>query len=138
MLTEKDVIDAVLAFLRRKGYSLHGRADPNERGVDLEMISADGKKTFYIEAKGATSSKPATNRYGKQFTGAQVKSHVAGALLKTMGTLAAKAPKLTQVAIAVPDNAHHCNIVDPILPLIRRLGISVFYVNDQKKVRWVH
>ena len=65
MLTENDVIDAVVAHLESEGWSRVSVSQTDRQGIDILMRC--NNTTFAIEAKGGTSSKPGTSRYGQPF-----------------------------------------------------------------------
>ena len=85
MLFGDSVIDGVIRYLKDKGYRILSRSNVAQHGYDL-VAKRDGKKLF-IEAKGQTSSKPGTKRYGKEFHSGQKFDHVAKAVLKAIQTL---------------------------------------------------
>jgi len=64
-LTESEVLEAVCTLLERTGWRIDQRLSTPERGVDVIAILGD--TTPHVEAKGATSSKPATARHGRPF-----------------------------------------------------------------------
>ena len=82
MLTENDVVDAVCEHLIQNGFTIQNQLTTRERGIDIVALNpATGAETL-IEAKGETSSKGHTKRFGKPFHSAQVKVHVAEAFYK--------------------------------------------------------
>ena len=83
MLTESGVIAAVCAELQRRGYEIRQQLSESQRGDDIIATKyAEPTRTIYVEAKGETSSKNASARYGKSFDSAQVRDHVANAFYK--------------------------------------------------------
>ena len=83
MLNEPDVIEALCKYLELNGYVIKQRLGPKEQGDDIIAEKINGlKHVLYIEAKGETSSKKDTARYGKPFSNSQVKVHVAEAFYK--------------------------------------------------------
>ena len=78
MLTENDVVRAVAEHLRRGGWHILSTSNTGETGYDI--LAKAGGTTLVVEAKGGTSSKPVTKRYGKPFTPNQKFDHVAKAL----------------------------------------------------------
>lgn len=82
MLTENDVVEKLAKYLESKGYNIISSQDTNSRGVDL--VAKKGDQNLYVEAKGGTSSKLHTARFGKPFTKNQIKSHIAGAIYNTL------------------------------------------------------
>ena len=137
MLTENDIIKAVAASLRRDGYSIRRTATTVQRGVDIEAVSANRRRTILIEAKGETTSKAYTSRHGKPFSRNQCRTHIAVALFT-----AAKAREATKsrsgqlVAIALPDVEPNGELVASIRSSLRALGIGIFWVSSGKSVRF--
>jgi len=137
MLTENDIIEAVAASLRRGGYSIQRTATTVQRGVDIEAVSARKRRTILIEAKGETTSKESTSRYGKPFTRNQCRTHIAVALFTAAKARdAAKGRSGKVVAIALPDVEPNRELVASIRSSIRALGIGVFWVSPAKSVRF--
>lgn len=129
MLTENDVVRAVSGFLAGRGFEIVQALTTDLKGIDV--IARDEGASWYVEAKGATSSKPETNRYGKPFNANQINSHVSRAIYAAMETLG-RAPggPRTRVALALPDNEGHRAVVEPVRPALARLGIAVFWVRE--------
>lgn len=128
-LTENDVVAAVCSHLEGAGFRVTSRATTLQRGVDIRA-QRDGVEIL-VEAKGATSSKPGTNRFGKPFSGSQAKSHVARALYTASAVDRSEA---TRAAIALPDTALHRRTVSPIQTTLNVLGIATFWVAPDGKV----
>ena len=124
MLTENDVVRKVTAYLEDDGYKILQSLSTLDKGVDI-IAEKDGQK-LYIEAKGATSSKEDSNRFGKGFNKNQVKIHIAMAILASMKVLSIKGH--AKAAIALPDNQAHREIVKDIKNSLNTLSISVFWV----------
>jgi hypothetical protein len=59
MLTENDVIEAVVNHLKRNGYRIDQQRSTIERGIDIVATDKRSGQGLLIEAKGATSSKRA-------------------------------------------------------------------------------
>lgn len=129
MLTENDVVRAVSEFLAGRGIEIVQALTTALKGIDV--IARGERAIWYVEAKGATSSKPETNRYGKPFNANQINSHVSRAIYAAMAVLG-RAPggPRTRVALALPDNEGHRVVVEPVRTALVRLGIAVFWVRD--------
>lgn len=125
-LTENDVVKAVRTHLEAAGWTTHGISTA-ERGVDI--IATQGSRRMEIEAKGATSSKAGTRRYGLGFTPNQVRSHVSVALY-TAAAVTSRNDKC-RAALALPDDAAHRAVVARIGPALKRLEIAVFWVDAE-------
>ena len=81
MLTESDVIAAVCDYLRDHAYRVTQQLTETEAGDDIIAVAPDGQQVM-IEAKGETSSKSHTTRYGKPFSPSQVLDHVSKAFYR--------------------------------------------------------
>lgn len=129
MLTENDVVENLAKFLESKGYYILSSQDTNSKGVDL--VAKKGDESLHIEAKGGTSSKPFTARFGKPFTKNQIKSHIAGAIYKTLRNKADLEGKGNcKVGIALPLDDNHMERVKQILPYLKKLEFEVFMVGE--------
>ena len=132
-INENDVIKHVSSYLEKNGYEIISSCDTSQHGYDL--IATKGGKYLYIEAKGQTSSDPNSSRYGKEFDHSQKVDHVAKAIYKTMKTQ--NQEKNCKTAIALPSDNVHKNIITNILPSLKKLDITTFYVDEKGNVEEV-
>jgi hypothetical protein len=130
VLTEDEVVDAVCEWLRADGYVITQQLLATQRGFDI-VARKDGVD-LVVEAKGAGSSKSHTARHGREFDSGQVFSHVAKAVLKA---LRVESQGTFRGAIALPDNAAHRREIDQISTALTQVGITVFWVDEQRRVR---
>jgi len=126
MLTENDVVRILGNYLKAEGYEIIQSLTTSEKGFDI--VAKINGVTLYIEAKGETSSKENTKRYGQPFSKNQVKTHVAVAILASMKVLSKVDHKPKEVAIALPNNENHRDLIESIKPTIKKAGIKVFLV----------
>jgi Holliday junction resolvase-like predicted endonuclease len=134
MITENDVIDLLCSYLRQEGYEIVQCLNTGQKGVDV--IAKKAKLTYYVEAKGETSSKQHTNRYGKAFSANQIKSHVSRAVLSAMTILNSQpASHHTRAAVALPDTTGHRTLIKTIAKPLTDLGILVFWVSQESVQR---
>jgi len=129
-LYENDVVDFVIRYLEVNGFRILSSSDTYSHGYDI-VAEKDGK-TLYIEAKGQTSSKPGTSRYGKEFNRNQKIDHVSKAIysaLKTKNQL-----MRSQVGIALPADEVHIELIEAVIPSLKQIGIQVFLVAENGKV----
>lgn len=131
MLTENDVVAAVCVHLEARGWAILSRCDTGQRGIDV--VAQRGDQRLLVEAKGGTSSKANTARFGKAFNTAQTSDHVANAVFTAM-ELASSEPQAI-VAVALPNDSPHLRLVDGIEPMLERLGIGAFWVGEDRDVR---
>ena len=129
MLTENDIVNILSDHLEAEGYMIVQSLNTIEKGIDI--IAKRNGRTLYIEAKGETSSKSHTNRFGKPFSKNQIKSHVSKAILTSMKILTSKSDgQNIEVAIALPETEMHQDLIDDIHLALKKLGIIVFWVNQ--------
>lgn len=129
MLTESEVINAVCQFLKNHRYRVTQKLSETQAGDDIVAFSPNGKKIM-IEAKGETSSKPHTARFGKPFSPNQAHDHVSKAFFRAAFYAAQK----ISAGIALPKNDTHIACVDKIQPILGKLKIEVFWVLPNHKV----
>lgn len=131
VLLEDDVVDAVVVLLEDSGWTIESVAHAHERGDDIVAIK--GGVRLRVEAKGAGSSKPRTKRYGLPFTRNQVGSHVGVAVVRALKWASRGEGR---AAVAFPDNPHHRAQVDAIAPALAKVGVGIFFVNDNRRTRF--
>lgn len=133
MLTENDVVEATCARLTDCGFTVVNRNSTNDRGIDI-VATRDGW-TVLVEAKGQTTSKR-SRRQGKEFNRNQTRTHVSVALFTAARLLQESMPNVQRrrVAIALPDNKHHRDMVQGITQSLRTLDISVIWVGLDGKI----
>ncbi len=135
MLNENQVVARTKAFLESRNYRVSSTRRTTERGIDIVAVSANGRREVFVEAKGATSSKKDTKRYGKPFTLNQCKTHLAVALL-AIARLRQNAAPTDRVAIALPAAQPHRRLVEAIEGSLKRLEVGVFFVPTRGRVRF--
>ena len=125
-LYENDVVDCVIQYLEINGFRILNSSDTYSHGDDI-VAEKEGKK-LYIEAKGQTSSKPGTSRYGKEFNRNQKMDHVSKAVYSSLKT----ENQLTrsQVGIALPADEVHIELIEAIIPSLKQIRILVFLVAE--------
>ncbi|WP_426668064.1 hypothetical protein ACPPVU_18440 [Mucilaginibacter sp. McL0603] len=99
MLTENKIVDNLSNYLAKNGYIIRNSCTTTQRGIDL--IAENKNEILYIEAKGETSSKEGSNRFGLTFNQNQVKTHVSRAILASMIVLQDK-PDGPKTKVALP------------------------------------
>lgn len=133
MLTENNIIENVIKKLSTLGFQLIQKSSTQERGFDIVMRK--NNKTIYVEAKGETSSKDTTARYGKPFDSAQIRVHVSEALYKALEVLAIHdSSENVMASMAFPNTANHRRLVENIKRVLVNLKIIVFFVHHNGDV----
>ena len=135
MLVESDVVESVCNYLGRLGYEICQRLPPTKRGVDIIASRPHKPQELWIEAKGETSERESSKRYGEPFDSAQVHIHVAEAVYTAIKHLAAIPAAVDRaVAIALPDNDLHKRYAGNVMPILLKLGIVILWVGQDKSV----
>jgi len=129
IITEDEVVDAVIGFLKPKGWKIESRATVRQHGYDI--VAVRNATRLIIEAKGAGSSQPHTARYGQEFERKQVFDHVAKAILKALQVVAVGE---TRAAVAFPDNSNHRKEVEKVHAVLGAVGIDVVWVSTDGRV----
>ena len=139
VLFESDVVNAVCTELQARGYQIIQKLRTNEQGDDIIAVKqAAPVRELYVEAKGETSSRKGSRRYGKPFQGAQIRIHVGQAFYKAAAVLSTKGEGVeVRAGIALPNTKGHHSIVDKIAPVLNQLGIAVFWVQEGGEVQTV-
>lgn len=134
MLTENDVVKAVATHLRKQGYHIDKALTTVERGIDIVANRQSTGETLFIEAKGGTSSKEATARFGKPFTPNQARSHVSVALYCVAKLYHRHSSENVKIALALPDDPVHRGLIGDINSALDALGVGVFFVGADNRV----
>ena len=136
LLFEFDVVEAIAKHLFSKNFIIQQQLRTTEKGVDIIAArTAPTELTAYIEAKGATSSRKNSARFGKPFDSAQVKIHVAEAYYTaTTLILDHNLANNRIVGIALPDTELHRRYEGRIHQGLLKLGIGVFWVDSDRSV----
>ena len=131
MITENDVVNAMVSFLKGKGYEITQALSTDEHRVDIIAKSSTGINCF-IEAKGGTSSKEGTNRYGKPFNKSQVFTHISVALTKSLQAIQNHSQQNFFVGIALPKDQNHFSLIGSINKPLKQIGIKVYFVDETR------
>ena len=136
MLTENDVVESVCRFVKDHGYEVHRQLTTKERGFDIVARKPGVQAVeLRVEAKGETSSKETTKRYGKPFSTAQIRDHVANAFCTAAAMLVGPGSAgSVRVAIALPGTAGHRRQVQALQYAMQLLEVGVFWVGPDGTV----
>jgi hypothetical protein len=136
-LTENDIVDAVCCYLRGRGYEIIEQRPTSQRGhPDVLARKDDRDPLLHVEARGATSARTGSPRFGAAFKSDPARSHVARAFYDAAAAEARSGDRREiRSAIALPANRQHETAVEPIRGPLRRLLIGVFWVASGDAVR---
>ncbi|MCU1530373.1 MAG: hypothetical protein JWP75_4136 [Frondihabitans sp.] len=127
-LDENAVVAAVCAALTAHGFEIRARAHTTQTGPDIVASREDVE--LYVEAKGATSSRVGSKRYGRAYGSTDARINVAEALytavaVRTRHTGVA----VVRAAVALQDDQLHRRLVAPLEPSMDDLRIGRFWVH---------
>ena len=134
MLTEEHVIEAVCDYLSDRGYVIDQQCRTTQHGIDIIATQASSGVTLRVEAKGETSNRKGSRRFGKGFNRGQSRIHVAAALYAAIATKDAHLAPNDRVGIALPSTNHHREFISRIEPTLKMLGIAMFWVGSDRQV----
>lgn len=139
MLFESDVVNAVCTKLQALGYHIRQQLQTTEQGDDIIAVKQGTPiRELYVEAKGETSSRKGSARYGRPFDSAQIRVHVSEAFYKTAEVLSRNREDVeVRAGIALPDARVHRALVEKIASVLDQLGIAVFWVQRDGNVKIV-
>lgn len=128
MLFEYQVVRSVADWLQAHGYEVHQALAESEKGDDIVATAPGRQHRLFVEAKGESSSKASTSRFGRPFTVNQVKVHVGVALYRAAQMLDNSCELPVRVALAFPANDDHRRVVSRISKALAVLDVEVFWV----------
>jgi hypothetical protein len=129
LLSEDDVVRAVIAYLEAEGWKIESFALSHQRGDDV--VATRGAEKLLVEAKGEGSSRAGSRRHGLPFNRNQVRTHVSVAVVRAMRTVS-KGDAIA--AIALPLNDLHRAEVARIAGALRLMGVGVYWVANDGSV----
>jgi hypothetical protein len=134
-MDENAVIAGICKYLELGGYEVQQRLHTTQQGIDVMAQHRQTGRAIVIEAKGATSSREGSARFGQGFTATQVFDRVAKGVFTTL-ELRAKFPDLTKtdVALAVPDTSGFRKYLNRVKEQLRAAGLRVFLVGEDLTV----
>jgi hypothetical protein len=133
VLTEKEVVEAIAHHLERESYTDIVKRLPTEHGIDVVAFNPKTGRHLLIEAKGATSTRKSSARFGDHFLPQQVRSHVARAFYAAAVALQNEDHHNADSAIALPASPQHRTLIDRVGKALDRLGITVFFVHEDEE-----
>lgn len=140
MLYQSDIVEAVRKYIEANGYKIDESATTASKGYDLIAFMENGEKPIklMLKARGATSARIGSKKYGKPFDRSQIAIHVAEVFYKAAEALSMKNSScLICAALALPKNKDHEDYIFKIRPILSKLGVVVFFVDENRKVEEV-
>ncbi len=131
-MNEDQIVEAVCAYLARTGCNVTSRCSTRERGIDIAG-EHQGRK-LYIEAKGGTSSREGSNRFGNPYTQSQVFDRVAKGFY-TAACLRSKHGEESVVGLAFPETPTFRRYVRDVAVAAARLHLTFYWIQPDNTVK---
>jgi hypothetical protein len=124
------VIAELKQHLQAGNYLLISECSTIMQGIDLVMKK--DSQELWIEAKGSTSSRDGSSRYGKPFTDTQCHVHFSRAFFKAceMRDKARQSQKTVRIAMAFAHTKHYEKYSARTNVTRKELSIGLFWIKD--------
>ena len=129
---ENTVIHAVCKFLSVGGYKIVQKLGTTEHGVDVIAEHPGTHVRVLVEAKGGTSSRDGSERFGKPYTQTQVFDRVAKGIFTCLQMRTENPDKnAVRVILAVPEKPDYFQkYISKVISSLETAGIEVWYAKD--------
>jgi hypothetical protein len=127
-------VDQVLEYLEK--YLANRGCRTKSHGIDLRVRRENGIE-ISIEAKGNTSSKIGSKRYGLNFNDSQCHDHFSRAFFRAVemkDKIQSEYSKISRVAMAFGYLGFYKKYADPIRPTLADLEIGVFWIHEDGRI----
>ena len=127
-MNENAVISSVCSRLESLGCEIDHWCTTKERGIDVIAHNLSNGHKFFIEAKGGTSSREGSARFGRIYSQSQIFDRVAKGVFTCL-ELRAKYPNRENehVILAIPDTQSFRAYLKPVLLQLKDAGIDVWF-----------
>jgi hypothetical protein len=134
-MDENAVIGALCTYLEANHYEVQQRLHTSQQGIDIIAKHSQTGRGIVIEAKGATSSREGSARFGLGFTATQVFDRVAKGVFTSL-ELRAQFPDRSQtdVGLAVPDAPGFRKYLGRVKEQLHAAGLRIFLVAEDLTV----
>ena len=130
-MDENQVIEAVCRHLEKRGLVVKQRRHTTEHGVDVIAEDPRSGSTIYIEAKGGTSSRDGSARFGKPYTQTQVYDRVSKGVFTALQLRGQYSDRhAAQVFLAVPDSKWFRRYLASVGTQLSAAGLGVLFVDE--------
>lgn len=129
MLDENKIVEILAQHLSKQGYEIKQQLSTKQKGIDV--IAVKDNECLMIEAKGETSSKEGSNRFGKPYTASQVFDRVAKGVYTAIKT--AEESRVNEIScLAFPDSKLFREYLSSVNNSLSKLGVVVFVVSQKE------
>jgi hypothetical protein len=132
-LDENAVVESVVERLRSKGYEIKQKRMTTQQGIDVIAYHPQNNITALVEAKGGTSSRAGSQRYGKSYDKNQVFDRVSKGVFTCLQLRSENQNKdSVTVILAVPEKPDYFRIyLESVSSSMKAAGIEVWYVSNE-------
>ena len=135
-MDENEVVDSVCRYLESKGCEISTRLTTKQTGIDIVAVDQVSKVRFSIEAKGGTSSREGSARYGLPYTASQVFDRVSKGVFTCLRLRSKYNGKNQRIILAVPESTLFEGYIDSVVPVLKKSRIEVWLVSeDDRNIR---
>ncbi len=129
---ENKVIDAVCKYLSAGGYEIIQKLRTIEHGVDVIAEHPETHVRVLVEAKGGTSSRDGSERFGKPYTQTQVFDRVAKGIFTCLQMRTENRDKnAVRVILAIQEKPEYFKkYISKVISSLETVGIEVWYAKD--------
>jgi Holliday junction resolvase-like predicted endonuclease len=125
-MDENAVVESVCLRMEEAGYKILERCTTTMQGIDVVAHDPSKDHHYYVEAKGGTSSRIGSARFGHEYTQSQVFDRVAKGIFTCMQLRARFSDRTNQhIVLAVPDS--HWFYIGQVMTQLIDTGIEVSF-----------
>ena len=131
-LDENAVVVAICKHLMLLCYEIKQQLSTTEHGIDVIAQHPDSKVQVLVEAKGGTSSRLGSKRYGKPYTQNQVFDRVAKGIFTCLQLRTEYPDKhMVRIILAIPEKpSHFKKYIESVASSLEPAGIEVWFAQD--------
>lgn len=129
---ENAVVHAMCEALVASGYKIEQQLSTIERGIDIIAVHPQTGVKVLVEAKGGTSSRQNSERYGKPYTQTQVFDRVAKGIFTCLQLRTENSDKKSvRVILAIPDEpSFFRKYISTVASSLDSAGIEIWFTNS--------
>lgn len=137
-MDENQIVAAVCAYFEARGYVVGQRRHTTEHGIDIVAQHPTSGRAVYVEAKGGTSSRDGSARFGKPYTQTQVFDRVSKGIYTGLALRAEFSDRASSdVLLAFPDSKYFRRYLAPVMKQLDDAGLAVLLVGPTGEVSFL-
>jgi len=128
-MDENAVVESVCTKLHAEGCDILSRCTTKQRGIDIVARKRSNGHHYYVEAKGSTSSRSGSNRFGKPYTQSQLFDRVAKGVFTCLQLREKhRDQEKEHVVLALPEGKRVRSYVTSVSVQLEAMGIEVWFL----------